>query len=58
MKNLLTWVNWMALCVLGIKYSIEWSLQIDIGWKGPILAMLTFQHLNWINKVIKKNENK
>lgn len=58
MDKFFYWLAWAILAVLGIKYSIEWTTDNDIGWKAPIIILFTFQHIFLITKGFKTNENK
>lgn len=43
MKNFIAYIIWSFLSLLGIKYSIEFGLNTDIGWISPLLAVYSFQ---------------
>ena len=43
MKNFIAYIIWSFLSLLGIKYSIEFGMNIDIGWFSPLLAVYSLQ---------------
>jgi hypothetical protein len=43
MKNFIAYIIWSFLSLLGIKYSIEFGLNTDIGWISPLLAVYSLQ---------------
>jgi len=43
MKNLIAYIVWSFLSLLGIKYSIEFAINKDIGWISPLLAVYSLQ---------------
>jgi uncharacterized Tic20 family protein len=43
MKNFIAYIIWSFLSLLGIKYSIEFGMNTDIGWISPLLAVYSLQ---------------
>lgn len=43
MKNFIAYIIWSFLSLLGIKYSIEFGANTDIGWISPLLAVYSLQ---------------
>jgi uncharacterized Tic20 family protein len=43
MKNFIAYIIWSFLSLLGVKYSIEFGLNTDIGWISPLLAVYSLQ---------------
>jgi uncharacterized Tic20 family protein len=43
MKNFIAYTIWSFLSLLGIKYSIEFGMDTDIGWISPLLAVYSLQ---------------
>ena len=43
MKNFIAYIIWSFLSLLGVKYSIEFGMNTDIGWISPLLAVYSLQ---------------
>jgi uncharacterized Tic20 family protein len=43
MKNFIAYIVWSFLSLLGIKYSIEFGFNKNIGWISPLLAVYSLQ---------------
>lgn len=43
MKNFIAYIIWSFLSLLGIKYSIEFGMNTNIGWISPLLAVYSLQ---------------